>query len=251
VARLCGKNAWISGAGSGIGRSAALLFAREGATVAVAERSPDAGREAVGLIEADGGSAIFVETDVTQRASVERSIALTVERYGRLDVLYNNAGGGSPSDAAVVEAPDEEFWRAIQLNLYGVWLGCKFGIPALIRSGGGSVINTASNAALMGVPNMDAYTAAKGGVAAITRSMAVEYAAHKVRVNAIAPGTTATERVQRRMADGFLPEHLRRRFLLGLVQPEDVAAMALYLASDESLRTTGQVIQIDSGLTVG
>jgi len=251
VDRLTGKVAWVTGAGAGIGRAAALLFAREGAAVIVAERDRASGEETLARTAGGSGGAIFVETDVTRPESVQRSIRCAVERFGRLDVVYNNAGGSTTADGAVVETPDEEFWRAIAFNLYGVWLGCKFGIPELIRCGGGSVINTASNAALMGVPGMDAYTAAKGGVAALTRSMAVEYAAANVRVNAIAPGTTATERVQQRIADGLLSAEATRRFLLGLVEPADVAGAALYLASDDSRRTTGQIIRVDSGLTIG
>lgn len=250
MARLEGKVAFITGAGTGIGRATAQLFAQEGAKVAVAEINAEAGGETVALIDAAGGEALFVETDVTKPESVEAAIAAAVSRFGKLNVLHNNAGGSTASDGIVTEAPIEEFWRAINLDLYGTFLCCRFGIPHLIAAGGGSVINMASNVALMGLAARTCYTAAKGGVASITRSMAVDYAKHKVRVNAIAPATTRTPRVEKLLAGNPHIQELLSDQLLGICEPQDMAYMALYLASDESRVTTGQVIPVDSGVTI-
>jgi len=251
MARLDGKAALITGAGSGIGRTAANLFAAEGARVAILELNQESGEETEREIHAAGGEALFVHTDVREPESVAAAVAACVEQFGRLDVLYNNAGGSTPQDASVTEASDEEFWRVIKLDLWGTFLVCKHGIPALVENGGGSVINTASNLALMGIHGRDCYTAAKGGVASMTRSMAVGYAPHKVRVNAIAPAATRTERVVELAAvNEAIDSLVKNSQLLGWCEPIDIAYMALYLASDESASTTGQVIPVDSGSTI-
>jgi NAD(P)-dependent dehydrogenase (short-subunit alcohol dehydrogenase family) len=245
--RLEGKVAFITGAGAGIGRATAVLFAREGARVVAADIVAAAGEETARLA---GNGAIAVRTDVTDEASVRAAIALTLEKFGRLDVLHNNAGGSTPQDNTVVEAPLEEFWRVIRLDLFGTFLGCRHGIPALARSGGGSVINMSSNLAFMGIHGRDCYTAAKGAVAALTRSLAVEFAPQKVRVNALAPSATMTERVKKLMAGNAALDRLAQSHLLGLIQPEDVANAALYLASAESRMVTGQILPVDSGVTI-
>jgi len=247
MGRLAGKVAFITGAGTGIGRATAILFAREGARVVVAEINAAAGEETAHLA---GNGAIAIRADVTDEASVQTAVQTAVAQFGALHVLHNNAGGSTPEDGTVVDAPIAEFWRVIKLDLFGTFLGCRFGIPAIIKSGGGSVINMASNLALMGIPGRDCYTAAKGGVAAITRSMAVEFAAQKVRVNAIAPSATMTERVRKLAAGNAAIDKLANSHLLGLIEPTDIADMALFLASDESRMITGQVYPVDSGVTI-
>jgi NAD(P)-dependent dehydrogenase (short-subunit alcohol dehydrogenase family) len=245
--RLADKVAFITGAGSGIGRATAILFAGEGAKVAIAEIDAASGEETAHLA---GHGAIAIPTDVTESESLERAIRAAVEHFGRLDILHNNAGGSTARDDTAVDAPLDEFWRAIKLDLYGTFLGCRFGIPELVKAGGGSVINMSSNVALMGVPGRDCYTAAKGGIAAITRSLAVAYAPRRVRVNAIAPSATMTERVKKLVAGNAALTRLADSHLLGLIEPEDIARMALYLASDESRMVTGQVLPVDSGVTI-
>ena len=173
-----------------------------------------------------------------------------MQHFGGLHVLHNNAGGSTPQDNNVVEAPIEEFWRVIKLDLFGTFLGCRVGIPEIIRSGGGSVINMSSNVALMGIAGRDCYTAAKGGVAAMTRSMAVEFAPQRVRVNAIAPSATMTDRVRKLMAGNAAIDKLANAHLLGLIEPTDIANMALFLASDEIRMVTGQIYPVDSGVTI-
>jgi len=250
TARLAGKVALITGAGAGIGRAAARLFAREGASVVIAEVDAKAGADAAREIEAEGGQASFVRTDVTQPDSVAASVDAAIRKFGRLDILYNNAGGSSPADRPVTEGDPEEFWRVIRLNLFGVWLCCRYGIPALIKSGGGSVINMASAMGLEPTAGRDSYTAAKGGVVSLTRSMAVEYAANNVRVNALAPGFTASERVAGQLA--AMPDYfarLQRQHPLGFGEPMNVAYFALFLASDESRFTSGQIFQVNNQMT--
>jgi NAD(P)-dependent dehydrogenase (short-subunit alcohol dehydrogenase family) len=202
------------------------------------------------LIVQAGGECIAVPTDVTDEASMKAAIDAALAQYGALHILHNNAGGSTNVDNTVVEAPIAEFWRVIKLDLFGTFLGSRFGIPAIIKSGGGSVINMSSNVALMGIPGRDCYTAAKGGVAAMTRSMAVEFAPQKVRVNAIAPSATMTDRVRALVAGNPSLSKLAESHLVGLIEPEDIANMAVFLASDESRMVTGQVYPVDSGVTI-
>ena len=247
---LTGKVALITGSGSGIGRSAAILFSQAGAKISVADINAKHGTETVNLIEANGGQALFVECDVSKPEHVRNMISTTVKAFGGLNILYNNAGGSTMVDGPVTEAPEEEFWRVIGLDLYGTFLGCKYAIPELINAGGGSVINMSSNQALMGIPGRVCYTAAKGGIASMTRAMAVEYGSHKIRVNAIAPSVTLTERVKKLLEQSTEIQKQAERHLVGLAEPEDVANLALYLASDQSALITGQVISVDSGVTI-
>ncbi len=245
--RLEGKVAVITGAGTGIGRATAKLFAAEGAKVVVAELNAEAGEQTAQLIVQAGGEVIAIPTDVTDPDSIQATINAAVQHYGALHVLHNNAGGSTLNDSDVTDAPLEEFWRVIKLDLFGTFLGCRFGIPAIIRSGGGSVINMSSNVALMGIPGRDCYTAAKGAVASMTRSMAVEFAP-TVRVNAIAPSATMTDRVRKLVAGNTALEKMANAHLLGLIEPEDIAHMAVFLASDETRKVTGNIYPVDSGV---
>ena len=247
MARLAGKIAFITGAGTGIGRATALAFAAEGARVVVAELDPRTGEETAHLA---GHGAIAIPTDVTDSGSLEAAIARTVDHFGALHIMHNNAGGSTMRDASAVEAPIEEFWRVIKLDLFGTFLGCRYAIPAIIRSGGGAVVNMSSNVALMGVPGRDCYTAAKGGVAAMTRSLAVTYARDGVRVNALAPSATTTDRVKALLAATPTLSRMADTHLLGMIAPEDVARAVLFLASDEAGKITGQVLPVDSGVTI-
>ena len=254
MARLAGKIAFITGGGGGIGSATAERFAEEGAKVVVADIDAAAGEAAARSARAraanSGGDGHFVRCDVTERSSVEAAIAETVARFGKLNVLHNNAGGSTLQDGPVTEAPEEEFWRAIKLDLFGTFLCSKIAIPHIIKAGGGSVVNMSSNVALMALPGRDCYTAAKGGVASLTRSMAVEYAPYKIRVNAIAPSVTLTDRVKRLLAGNKDVSKLAASHLLGLGQPIHIANMAVYLASDEAEITTGQILSVDSGVTI-
>ncbi len=254
MGRLDDKVAFITGGGGGIGRATAERFAEEGAKVVIADIDEVAGNAAAesarGRAANSGGDAHYINCDVREEVSVKAAIQETVDRFGKLDILHNNAGGSTAIDGPVTEAPIEEFWRAITLDLFGTFLCSRFGIPEIIKAGGGSVINMSSSVALTALPGRDCYTAAKGGVASMTRSMAAEYAPHKVRVNAIAPAVTLSDRVKKLLQDVPDISHLADQHLLGLGLPIHIANMAVYLASDDSVITTGQVLSVDSGVTV-
>ena len=250
MARLDGKTAIITGAGTGIGKTAAILFAREGARVVLAEISETAGIKTRDAILAESGEAYFVRTDVTEPRSVEQCVTATLEKYGQLNILYNNAGGSTLKDGPVTEVAIDEFWRCLKLDLFGTWLMCKYGMKALMNNGGGAVVNTTSMLADVGFYNKDCYIPAKGGVSALTRSLAVGYARFNIRVNAVAPGMVDTERGRSHRSTGVIPPAVVERHLLGPVNPEDVAYTALFLASDESRTLTGEIVRVDSGYTV-
>ena len=254
MGRLDGKVAFITGGGGGIGRATAERFAQEGAKVVVAEINAELGEAAAqsarDFAANSGGDAHFIKCDVTETDDVKAAFAETVSRYGKLDILHNNAGGSTVQDGPVTDAPEEEFWRVIKLDLYGTFLCSKYGIPEIIKAGGGSVINMSSNVALMALPGRDCYTAAKGAVASMTRSMAAEYAEHNIRVNAIAPSVTLSDRVKKLMAASPEVEKIGQSHLLGLGLPIHIAEMAVYLAADESAITTGKIFSVDSGVTI-
>jgi len=249
--RLANKVAVITGAGSGIGRESALLFAREGARVVVADVNDDAGQAVVEELRGAGGEAVYVRADVSKGADAEGMVRAAEERFGRLDVLFNNAGISHAKDDDAV-ATEEEVWDlTMNINLKGVFLGCKYGIPALRRAGGGSIINTASFVALLGAATPQlAYTASKGGVLAMTRELAVIHARENIRVNALCPGPLRTELLMKYLDT----EEKRQRRLVHVPmgrfgEAREIAQAALFLASDESSFTTGATFLVDGGIT--
>ena len=257
--RLNNKVAFITGSGTGIGAQAARLFASEGAQVIIAERDAEAGQAIEHAILQGGGKARFIQCDVTDDVSVKDAVKRVVAQYGDMDILYNNVGGSTPHDGPLTTVSLDEFWRAINLDIFGTFLPSRHVIPSLIRKGGGSVINTSSYVALVGTAGRDCYTAAKGAILSLTRSMAVEFGPHNVRVNAIAPGAVNTERLRNFLKDTpdhptFDPRNRHRRpevasHLMGLVEPEDIAQTALFLASDDARKITGHILKVDSGAT--
>ncbi len=249
--RLKDKVALITGAGSGIGRESALLFAREGARVVVVDVDDEAGQETVRLIRENGGEATFVHADVSRAEDVRNMIAQAESTYSRLDILFNNAGIFHPKDGSVLETEEEVWDRVIDVNLKGVFLGCKYGIPALLRAGGGVIINTASFVALMGAAvSQIAYTASKGGVLALTREIAVEFARQNIRANALCPGPVETPLLAELLSD---PARRQRRLVhipMGrFARAEEIAHAALFLASDESSYVNGAAFIVDGGIT--
>ncbi len=250
--KLAGKSAIVTGAGSGIGEAIAVLFAQEGARVVVADVDVDGGQRTVERIVREGGEAIFVKVDVSSAAEVEHLVRTTVERYGRLDILCNNAGIGV---AAVCHETSEADWdRTIAVDLKGVFLGCKYAIPYMLAQGGGVICNTSSVAGQVGVLNRAAYCAAKAGVLGLTKSIAIDYAEKGIRCNALLPGTVHSPWIGKILAQQPDPEGERRRMearqpIGRMGTPEEIARAALYLCSDDSTFVTGTGLVIDGGLT--
>jgi NAD(P)-dependent dehydrogenase (short-subunit alcohol dehydrogenase family) len=251
--RLADKVSIITGGGSGMGRVAARMFAAEGAKVVVAELDESAGRETVDLIRADGGDATFVRTDVSTEIDAKAMVGHALATYGRVDVLYNNAGVMPEADHSVTDTEVDVWDQVMAVNVRGVFLGCKHAIPAMEAAGGGSIINVASFVALVGcsVPQ-DAYTASKGAVTSLTRSLAVQFGPKGIRANAICPGPVETPLLM----DWLLKDEEARRLRLArnptgrFGKPEEIVHMAVYLASDESRWTNGASLVVDGGITV-
>jgi NAD(P)-dependent dehydrogenase (short-subunit alcohol dehydrogenase family) len=251
MGRLSDRTALITGAASGIGRESALRFAGEGARVVVADRDEAGGRATVAAITDAGGQAIFAQLDVTQSAEVEAAVALAESTYGALHVLFNNAGVFPADDGSPVDTPEEVFERVLAVNLKGVFLGCKHGIPALLRAGGGSIINTASFVAVVGAATSQiAYTASKGGVLAMTREIAVEYARRGIRANALCPGPVNTPLLEELLADPAARERRMVHVPMGrLAEASEIARAALFLASDDAAYVNGATFLVDGGIT--
>jgi len=252
MGRLDGKVVLITGAGSGMGRLASVLFAQEGARIVVSEIVEPAGQETVEQVRAVGGEAVFVRSDVSKEADMVAAVRAAEAAFGRLDVLYNNAGIFPAEDGAVTDI-DEAVWdRVMNVNLKGIYLVCKHGIPALLRAGGGSIVNVASFVALVGctVPQ-DAYTASKGGVIALTKSLAVQFGPKGIRTNAICPGPIETPLLTSWLLANPQAKQIRlNRIPMGRFgQAEDIVYLAMYLASDESSWTNGAVMVADGGIT--
>lgn len=251
MGRLENKVAVITGAGSGIGRESALLFATEGARLVVAEVNDGAGRKTVSDIRSAGGEALFVHADVSVAEDARDMAAAAEETYGRLDVLFNNAGIFPAEDGSVVETDEATWDLVLRVNLKGVFLGCKYAIPAMLRSGGGSIINTASFVALLGAATPQiAYTASKGGVLSMTREIAIEFARRGIRANALCPGPVDTPLLRELLSD---PARRARRMAHippgRLAKPREIAQAALFLASDESSYVNGATFTVDGGIT--
>jgi NAD(P)-dependent dehydrogenase (short-subunit alcohol dehydrogenase family) len=251
TARLEGKVALITGAGSGMGRAAAELFAREGARVVITDVVDDAGNAAVAGVRAAGGDATYVRADVSSWSDCVAMVQCATDSYGALHVLYNNAGIFPADDGGVLDTPESTWQKVMEINLKGVWLGCKAGIPAMIASGGGSIVNVASFVALVGAATAQiAYTASKGGVLSMTREIAVEYARRGIRANALCPGPIQTPLLEELLSD---PARRARRMVhipMGrLGRAEELARAALFLASDDASFMTGASLVVDGGIT--
>jgi NAD(P)-dependent dehydrogenase (short-subunit alcohol dehydrogenase family) len=255
MGKLQGKVAFLTGAGAGIAKATAKAFVKEGARVAIIELSREAGQAAEQEIGAD---ALFVETDVTKDESVKRAVEATVAKFGRLDVIFNCAGGSLEEDVPVHQMDLEVWHRTINLNLLHPFLSCRHGIPHLIRAGGGSIINVTSHLGLMGSVK-PAYAATKGGIVAFTKTLAAQYVQHNIRANAIAPGSIRTERQIKRYEnkDYLLAEKpgpaararmaAQKAYPYSKGEPEDIAAIAVFLACDDSRMLTGTTIAADGG----
>jgi NAD(P)-dependent dehydrogenase (short-subunit alcohol dehydrogenase family) len=248
--RLAGKIALITGAGSGQGQEAAVLFAREGAKVVVTDVNEEGVKQTVELVTAAGGEAAGRKMDVANGEQVQDCVAFTVQTFGALNVLYNNAGVYLRGKDGPVTRVSEDIWdTTLDINLKGMYLCCKFAIPEMIKAGGGAIVNTASAAGLMGT-NFHAYSASKGGMIALSRSLATTYAPQNIRSNVICPGfieTPMTAEIS--SSQRLLEAYLQNTPLHRSGKPIDIAYMALYLASDEAAFVTGGVFVIDGGVT--
>ena len=249
--RLEGKVALITGASQGIGRETALLFASEGASVVVVDVKDDAGQQTVKDIQAAGGKATYAHADVSKAADCENMVKVAEDTYGKLNILFNNAGIMHGDDDNAVTTEEAVWDLTMAINLKGVFLGCKYGIPALRRAGGGSIINTASFVAVLGAATPQlAYTASKGGVLSMTRELATIHARENIRVNALCPGPLRTELLM-----SFLNTEAKKQRRLVHVpmgrfgEAKEIAYAALYLASDESSYVTGTEFMVDGGIT--
>ncbi len=249
--RLSGKVAIVTGAGNGMGRATALLFAREGASVVIGDVDAAAGASAVAEIEAAGGRAVFQRCDVSVEAEVAALVATAEERFGKLDTIFNNAGIEQPVTPSQ-DVSEALFDKVIGINLKGTFFGCKHAIPALLRSGGGTIVNNSSVSAFANVGGNISYAASKGAVMSMTRVLAIEYARRNIRVNAINPGVIDTDMNRRNAVLSADPAAVEERWraitpLGRMGTGEEIAQTVLYLASDQSSFTTGIGLLIDGG----
>ncbi len=250
--RLKNKVAFITGAGGGMGRMAALMFAREGARIVANDYRADAVEETAQMVRDEGGECIAVPGDVSVAADVERAIQAGEEAFGLINVLYNNAGIMPDGDESVLDLKEEVWQRVMDVNVKGIALCCQYGVPALLRAGGGSIVNIASFVALVGctVPQ-DAYTASKGAVLALTHSLAVQFGPQNVRANAISPGPILTPLLDQLLSDPDKRALRLNRIPMGRFgKAEDIVYAGIYLASDESTWVNGHNLVVDGGITI-
>ena len=246
-----GKVAFVTGAGSGIGRATALAFAREGASVTVADVSEQGSQETARLIEEKGGRALAVKCDVTRTEDVKAALEKTIEAYGRLDFAFNNAGV-EQRNAAIAEFEEEEWNRILDVNLRGVFLCMKYEIPLLLKQGGGAIVNTSSGAGVIGIKGGAAYAASKHGVIGLTKSAALDYAAQNIRVNVVAPGYIATPMMDRftgATAEGW-GKVVSEEPIGRAGKPEEIADAIIWLCSDAASFVVGHALVVDGGQTV-
>lgn len=252
MGRLEGKVALITGAGSGFGRATAILFTKEGAKVAVVDCVAEGGEETVRMIKGAGGEAIFVHADVSKTEDVERMTRTTVDTYGKLDILFNNAGICGKA-VPLTEVTDEQWDKGISVNLKGAWLGMKYAIPEMLKSGGGVIINTASTAGILATPDVPVeYNVSKAGMIMLTKTAAAEFVTKSIRVNCICPAHCATPMVDKALAgnEKATEEFSQRQPVGRMGTMEEVAQAALFLASDEcSSFITGIALPVDGGYT--
>lgn len=258
MGRLQGRVAFITGAGAGIAKVASQLFAREGAKIAVIELNPETGATTAKLVNEQGGEALFLQTDITNEEQVKKAVGAAVAKFGKIDLLFNCAGGSTLDDGLVTEGDLLTVWnKSMTLNLLGTMMCCRHVIPEIIKSGGGTVVNMSSGAALRGGSPLQVYTASKGGIVSLTRSLAGAYVKNNIRVNTICAGRIATERnvvkygkdgkgggtiVDRQDAAGRSKEY---PFWMG--EPIDIANIALFLSTEDSRMITGAAIPADGG----
>ncbi len=248
MGQLDGKVALITGAGSGIGRASALVFAREGAKVALADIVVEGGEETVRMVKEAGGEAFFIKADVSNAAEVEAMVNTVVDTYGRIDCAYNNAGIEGQL-ASTDEYAEDMFDKVIGINLTGVWLCMKYELPHMLKQGSGAIVNTASGAGLIGVAGMSAYVASKHGVVGLTKTAALEYAKSGIRVNAVCPGLIQTPMVER-ITNGHpqLGEALVAAEPIGRTgRPEEIAESVVWMCSDAASFVTGHAMSVDGG----